>query len=181
MSVARTQVTPQEWARGQPALQSPGGTPASSHSHGGTPGPNGGSQAPPRPPTRCVCPECGVGRAAYPRGAGSGSPRRSIALWGRESREGVRKGLDTQGQRELGSGWRGGPPRGAASHPLLPGGLGKEDGWPGSPAPWCRSRTICICSGSEARAPSNFSMTSSSTSGVLAVGAGRQARRKPQP
>ena len=50
MSEVKTQVTPQEWARGQPALQSPGGTPASSHSHGGTPGPNGGFPGPTKTP-----------------------------------------------------------------------------------------------------------------------------------
>lgn len=89
---------------------------------------------------------------------------------------GIRMGLDTPGQRELGSG----PPQVAAPQPLLPGGLGKEEGWPSSPAPWRRSRTICTCSSSDARALANFSMASSSISGP-GRGAGRQALKQPQP
>ena len=121
MSVARTQVTPQEWARGQPALQSPGGTPASSHSHWGTPGPNGGSQAPPRPPTPCACPGHEAGWAAYPRGAGRSSPRRGTALWGRESCGGVRKGLDALGRGP----WHG-VERGPTSRPCTPSPSSQE-------------------------------------------------------
>ena len=127
MSEVKTQVTPQEWASGQPALQSPGGTPASSHFHGGTPGPNGGSQAPPRPPTPCACPGREAGRAAYPRGTGRDSPRRGTALWGRESRGGIRKGLDAPGRGP----WHGverGPPQGPAP-PLHPPGRAVELGF----------------------------------------------------
>ena len=155
------------------------------------PGPNGGSWAPPRAPTPCVCPGCGAGQAAYPRGAVRGSPRRGTALWGRESRGGVvRMGLDTLGQRELG---RGGGHLGAL-HPvsILPGGLGSWGSpWeevvlgrvascPGSrvgpgcsPSSWVGLKESRMCIGRALRALSNFSRASSSTSGVLTVGPGR--------
>ena len=88
------------------------------------PGPNGGSWAPPRPPALCVCPGRGAGQAAYPRGAGRGSPRCGTALWGRESRGGA-SGWDWTPQ-DRGS-W-GGIPTGCCTPTPPPGRPGEGRG-----------------------------------------------------
>lgn len=100
-------------------------------------------------------------------------------------------GLDTSGR----GAWQGvgrGPPRGAAPHPLLPGGLGSwgspweeevlgrvascpgEGAGPGcSPSSWVGLKASRMCMGRALRALSNFSRASLSTSGVLTVEQGR--------
>lgn len=107
-------------------------------------------------------------------------------------------GLDTSGR----GAWQGvgrGPPRGAAPHPLLPGGLGSwgspweeevlgrvascpgEGAGPGcSPSSWVGLKASRMCMGRALRALSNFSRASLSTSGVLTVEQGRGSVPAPQ-
>ena len=81
MSEARTQVTPEQRACGQPALQLPGGTPASSHSQGGIPGLMGGP-GPHQEPLPNVCAQdVGQGRQLTPEApAGAHLEMRSFRI-----------------------------------------------------------------------------------------------------
>lgn len=134
----RSQVTPQEWARGQPLCSWPGG-PQLLAIPIRVPGPNGGSQAPTNSPYPMCAPDMGQGRQLTPKRGTGREAHLDVALpCGGGSRGGVRMGLDAPGQRELGEG----------PHGVLHPTHSSWEAWGGKRArahpPPAQVRTICV-------------------------------------